>query len=112
MASLNEVRLIGRIGADAEIKETKTGTTMASMSVVTSNVFKDQSGERQEKPDWHKVTIWGQMADKLAPYLKKGTQVCVLGSIHTRLFHNKETGDKKSVTEIRGQRVIILNSNN
>lgn len=110
MASLNEVTLIGRIGADAEIKSTKNGTTMATMSVATSNVYKDSDGNRQEKTDWHKVTIWGSMADKLAAYLNKSTLVLVKGSMHTRVFN--VDGVKKSITEVRGQRVSILSSNN
>ena len=110
MASLNEVTLIGRIGADAEIKSTKNGTTMATMSVATSNVYKDSEGNRQEKTDWHKVTIWGSMADKLAPYLNKSTLVLVKGSMHTRVFNVE--GVKKSITEVRGQRVSILSSQN
>ena len=71
MGSLNKVQLIGRLGQDPEIKYTDSGKNVANVSLATSETWKDQSGEKQEKTEWHKLVMWGRLATLAENYLKK-----------------------------------------
>lgn len=105
MGSLNEVTLIGNLGSDAEIKEVN-GTALAVFSVATSERFTDKSGEKQEKTEWHRCSMWGRPVDAIGEYLTKGTKLCVRGSLHTRKWDQDGTVHKS--TEIKVYKVVLL----
>src|SRR5271163_3318436 len=100
MASINKVILVGSLGKDPEIRHTKDGKAIATLSVATSQSWKDQSGERKEKIEWHKVVIFGDgLAGITEKYLKKGSRVYLEGALQTRKWQDQSGQDKYS-TEI------------
>lgn len=99
MSSVNKVIIIGRMGRDAETR-TVGGNTVANFTVATDESWTDKSGQRQEKTEWHRVSVWGQAADFAAKYLGKGRLVYVEGSLETREWVDKE-GVKRQTTEIK-----------
>lgn len=106
MASLNEVRLIGNLGRDAETRFMPNGDAKTSFSVATSKRWQDKiSKEWKEATTWHNVTVWRK--DKLAAHLLKGTQVFVAGSLDTRSFEDKD-GNKRTITEVVADQVLLL----
>lgn len=113
MSSLNKVMLIGNVGKDPEIRAMQSGDKVASFSVATSERWKDKNtGERQEKSEWHKVVIFNQGLISLAEnYIRKGTKVYVEGKMETRKWMDKEEKEHYS-TEIvlkpfRGEIVLL-----
>lgn len=110
MASVNKVIIVGRLGQDVEFKELQGGNTVAKFSVATSENWKDQSGTKQEKTTWHSVVVWGNLAGLCSQYLSKGSMVYVEGKIDTRSYEDNN-GVKKYVTEVIGQTVQFLSTN-
>jgi len=106
-ANLNKSCLIGRIGADLELKKTQN-SSVVNMSVATSRRWKDDSGAMQEDTQWHRVTVWGRTAENCADFLRKGSQVYVEGRIETRSYD--KDGEKRYVTEIVAHTVQFLDS--
>ena len=106
MGSVNKAILVGNLGTDAELRHTDGGSAVASFRLVTSESWNDKQGQRQEKTEWHTVTLWGKQAETLAEYLKKGRQVYVEGRIQTREY--MKDGEKRYATEIRADRVNLL----
>lgn len=84
MASVNKVILIGRLGKDPELKYTQGGTPVANFSLATDETWKDQSGEKQQKTEWHNIVAWKKLAEICGEYLKKGQQVFIEGKLQTR----------------------------
>ena len=107
MASLNKVIIIGRTGKDPEIRYTQSGQAVATLSVATDESYKDQSGQRVEKTEWHKVVVWGKQADFVANYLGKGRLVYLEGKIETRKWQDQSGQDRYS-TEIKAVTVQAL----
>src|SRR5947207_2508725 len=107
MGSVNKVILIGNLGADPELKYTPSNRPVCNLSVATNEVFKDKSGQRQEKTEWHRVTVWGDQAENCSKYLAKGRTVYVEGRLQTRSWDDKE-GKKRYSTEIVADRVVFL----
>jgi single-strand DNA-binding protein len=105
--SLNKVMIIGRLGADPELKYTQSGTPVARMRIATSETYTDREGNRQESTEWHTVVVWNNTAENCANYLSKGSMVYVEGSITTRQWQDKD-GQNRYTTEIKGQRVQFL----
>ena len=109
--SLNKVTLIGNLGADPEVRSTSNGSKVATLSVATSNQWKDKSGEKQEKTEWHRVVLWNSQYRKLADvaeqYCKKGDKVYVEGAIEYRSWQDRE-GQTRYTTEIKATEVILL----
>lgn len=105
--SVNKVILVGNLGRDPEMRYLPSGEAVASLSVATTDKFKDKSGVMQEVTEWHRVTFFGRTAEICGQYLKKGSQVYVEGSIRTRKYTDKE-GIEKYATEIRGDRMQML----
>jgi len=100
MASVNKVILIGNLGKDPEVRTMQNGKKVANITLATSESWKDKdSGERKEKTEWHRVVIWGQLADIADKYLKKGSKVYVQGSLQTRKWQNKD-GQDQYTTEV------------
>ena len=100
--SLNKVQLIGRLGADPEIKQMVNGKNVARLSVATSQSWKDKSsGERKEKTEWHRVVIFNEgLVNVVQQYLKKGANVYVEGQLSTRKWKDESSGQDKYSTEI------------
>ena len=107
MGSVNEVTLVGHLGADAEVRETSNGTPVATLSVATSERWSDKgSGEMKEKTEWHRVVLFGNQAASLRPYLVKGKLIHVGGSITYRTY--EKDGETKYTTEIKARRLNLL----
>ena len=100
--SLNKVLLIGRLGADPDIKQMVNGKSVARLSLATSNTWKDKnSGEKKEKTEWHRVVIFNEGLVKVVQqYVKKGAQVYVEGQLTTRKWNDEKTGTDKYSTEV------------
>tara|TARA_Y100000590_G_scaffold414048_1_gene510523 strand:+ start:10 stop:468 length:459 start_codon:yes stop_codon:yes gene_type:complete len=100
--SLNKVQLIGRLGADPEIKQMVNGKNVARLSVATSQSWKDKStGERKEKTEWHRVVIFNEgLVNIVQQYLKKGANVYLEGQLSTRKWRDEKSGQDKYSTEI------------
>lgn len=97
--SLNKVQLIGNLGADPEIRATKDGKPVATLSVATSESWNDVQGQKQEKTEWHRVVIFGRMAEVVQQYLRKGSQIFIEGKLQTRKWTDKQ-GIERYSTEI------------
>ena len=98
--SLNKVLLIGRLGADPEIKQMVNGKSVARLSLATSNTWKDKNtGEKKEKTEWHRVSIFGKLAEVITKYCDKGSKVYVEGKLQTRKYEDKSGADRYT-TEI------------
>ena len=100
--SLNKVLLIGRLGADPEIKQMVNGKNVARFSLATSNTWKDKNtGEKKEKTEWHRIVIFNEgLANVVKQYLKKGSQVYIEGQLSTRKWRDEKSGQDKYSTEI------------
>lgn len=101
--------LIGRLGADPELKHAQSGTPVARMRIATSEHYTDRQGNRQELTEWHTVVVFQRQAENCAAYLAKGSMVYVEGSLQTRQWQDAQ-GQTRYTTEIRGQRVQFLST--
>jgi len=107
MGSVNKVILVGNLGADPELKYTPSNRPLCNLSVATNEVFKDKSGQRQERTEWHRVTVWGEQAEHCSKYLAKGRSVYLEGRLQTRSWDDKD-GKKRYSTDIVAERVVFL----
>jgi len=100
--SLNKVLLIGRLGADPEIKQMVNGKSVARLSLATSNTWKDKNtGEKKEKTEWHRVVIFNEgLVNVVQQYVKKGAQVYIEGQLTTRKWKDEKSGTDKYSTEV------------
>ena len=106
MGSINKVILIGNLGADPELKYTPSSRALCNLRIATTEVFKDKSGVKQERTEWHRVTVWGDQAENCSKYLAKGRSVYVEGKLQTRSY-DKE-GQKHYATDVVADRVVFL----
>lgn len=97
--TVNKVILVGRLGADPQLKYTPSGRANASFTLATNFVWKDQDGNKQEKTDWHRVKAWGKLAEVMGEWLKKGSYVYLEGKLQTRSYED-DNGVKKWITEV------------
>ncbi len=104
--SLNKVQLIGNLGKDPELKYTPSGVAVATFSIATSESWKDQEGNQQEKTEWHNIVAWRKLAEICGEYLKKGKKVYLEGKLQTRNY--EKDGVKRYVTEIVADQLIML----
>jgi len=107
--SLNKTMLIGRLGADPEIRHTQNGDPVANLSLATSEKWKDKSGESNEKTEWHRIVAFGKLAELCRDYLSKGRQVYVEGKLQTRKWEDKD-GNDRYTTEVVAREVVFLGS--
>jgi single-strand DNA-binding protein len=96
---VNKVILVGNLGKDPEVRYTPNGKAVANLALATSESWKDQSGQVQEKTEWHRVSIFGKLAEIAGEYLRKGSQIYIEGKLQTRKWTNKE-GQDQYTTEI------------
>ena len=105
---INKVILIGNLGADPETRAMPSGATVANLRIATSESWRDkQTGEQQERTEWHRVAFFGRLAEVAGEYLRKGSQVYVEGSLRTRKWQDKQGNDRYS-TEIVGNDLQML----
>jgi single-strand DNA-binding protein len=108
MASLNKAMVIGHLGQDPELKYLQDGSTaVCTVSVATNEKWKGKDGEPHEKTEWHRVVVWGKLAEVVAEYLKKGSQAYFEGALQTRKWKDRE-GIERFTTEIRADRLVML----
>lgn len=105
--SVNKVILIGRLGQNPEVRYTPSGAAVANFSVATNENWTDKSGQKQERTEWHKVVVWGKLAELCSQYLTKGRQVYLEGRLQTRQWQDKD-GQTKYTTEVQAQTVQFL----
>ncbi len=108
--SVNKAILVGRLGRDPETRYTSGGQAVANFTLATDETFKDRSGERQKRTEWHRIVLWGKLAEITQQYLKKGMLVYIEGRIQTRQWEDKRDGQKKSTTEIVANVMRMLTS--
>lgn len=108
--NLNKAMIIGNLVRDPEIRNTANGKNVASFSVATSLVWKDQSGQKQEKTEFHNIVAWARLAEIIGQYLKKGSKVYIEGRLQTRDWTGQD-GVKRYRTEIVAENMIMLSSN-
>lgn len=111
MSGVNKVIVVGRLGADPELKYTQSNQAVCRLSIATSQVWKDKEGQKQERTEWHRVVVWGQMGETASKYLTKGREVYVEGRLQTRSWEDPQ-GNKKYTTEIVANTVQFLGSAN
>ena len=109
MAGVNKVILVGRLGADPEVRYTNTGTPVANFNIATSSSFTDKSGERTERTEWHRIVAFGKLAEICGEYLAKGKQVYIEGRLQTRDWEDRD-GNKRKTTEIVANTMQMLGS--
>lgn len=106
--SVNKVILIGRLGTDPELNFTSSGQAVGRLSIATTEGWMDKnSGQWQEKTEWHKVIAWGKLAEKAKEFLSRGRQVYIEGRLQTRSYDDKD-GVKKYTTEIVARTILFL----
>ena len=109
MASVNKVILIGNLGKDPDIRYMPGGDAVANITLATSETWKDKTGVKQEKTEWHRVTFYRKLAEIVGEYLKKGSSVYVEGRLETRKWTDK-TGTDRYTTEIIANEMRMLGS--
>jgi single-strand DNA-binding protein len=109
MASVNKVILLGNLGRDPETRYTTGGDAVCNLNIATSEQWKDKSGEKQEKTEWHRVVLFGRQAEIAGEYLKKGRSVYIEGRLQTKKYTDKD-GVEKYSTEIVGDRMQLIGS--
>jgi single-strand DNA-binding protein len=106
--SVNKVILIGNLGKDPEVKYTPQGTPVAKLTLATNESYKDKDGQWQERTEWHNVVLWQRLAEIAGEYLKKGGKVYIEGRLQTRSWDDKQTNQKRYMTEVVGQTMVLL----
>lgn len=104
---VNKVILIGRLGADPEVKYLSSGTTVANFRIATSETRTNRSGEKTTTTEWHRIVAFGRLAEICGEYLNKGKQVYIEGRLRTRSWEDKD-GNRKSTTEIVASQMKML----
>ncbi len=106
---VNKVILVGNLGADPEVRYMPSGGAVCNISVATSEQWKDKNtGERQERTEWHRVTLFNRLGEIAGEYLKKGSQVYIEGSIRTDKYQDKNTGEDRYSTQIIARDMQLL----
>ena len=104
---LNRVILIGNLGADPELKFTQNGQGVLRLRLATTESYVNRAGERQQRTDWHTVTVWGKRGEALNKILSKGSRIAIEGRLQTRSWEGKD-GGKRYTTEVVANNVILL----
>jgi single-strand DNA-binding protein len=109
MAVLNKVMLIGNLGRDPEVRYMPSGDAITTLNIATTDTWKDKSGEKQERTEWHRVVMFSKLAEIAGEYLKKGSQVYIEGRLQTRKWTDKSNIERYT-TEIVADRMQMLGS--
>ena len=105
--SVNKVILLGRLGQNPEVRHTPSGASVANFSLATNETWMDKNGQKQERTEWHRIVVWGKLADLCGQYLAKGRQAYVEGRLQTRKWQTKE-GQDRYTTEIIADQMQML----
>jgi single-strand DNA-binding protein len=108
MAGVNKVILIGHLGGDVELRFTGSGEAVANFNLATSEQWKGRDGAKQERTEWHRIVVWGKLAELCGEYLAKGRKAYIEGSLQTRKY--EKDGVERYVTEIKAREVQFLDS--
>ena len=109
MKGINKAIIVGTLGRDPEVRYAASGSAVCNLSVATSESWKDKNtGEKIEQTEWHRVVIYGKLAEIAGEYLRKGSKVYLEGSLTTRKWQDKETGQDRYSTEIRASEMQML----
>ena len=106
---INKAIILGNVGNDPEIRHTQDGKAIANLSIATSEVWKDQQGQKQEKTEWHRVSAFGKLAEIIGQYVTKGSKVYIEGKIQTRKWQD-QSGNDRYTTEIVASELQMLDS--
>ena len=104
---VNKVILIGNLGGDPELRQTPSGTSVATFTLATNESWTDRDGQRQERTEWHRVVAWAKLAEICGQYLRKGRQVYIEGRLTTRSWEDRQ-GNQRKTTEIIAQQMLML----
>jgi single-strand DNA-binding protein len=107
--TVNKVILMGRLGADPELRYTPSGTAVATFNLATNMVWRNQEGNTQEKTDWHRVVAWRKLAEVAGEWLKKGSYIYLEGRLQTRSWDDKD-GNKRFTTEVIADSIEFVGS--
>jgi len=107
MAGINKVILVGHLGKDPEVRHLESGASVANFTLATNDYYKDKSGTRVERTEWHNITAWRGLAEVAEKYLKKGHQIYVEGKIRTRQYQDKDN-QTRYITEIVADEITML----
>jgi single-strand DNA-binding protein len=107
----NKVQLIGNLGNNPEVKTLESGKKMARFSVATSETYRNAKGEKVEETQWHNLVAWGKLAEIAEKFLHKGSEVALEGKLINRTYNDKE-GNKKYITEIQINELLMLGKEN
>jgi single-strand DNA-binding protein len=106
--SVNKVILVGNLGKDPEVKYTPSGVPVAKLTLATNERYKDKSGEWKDRTEWHNVVLWQRLAEIAGEYLKKGGKVYIEGRLQTRSWDDKQTNQKRYMTEVVASDLVLL----
>jgi single-strand DNA-binding protein len=109
MAGVNKVILLGRLGADPEIRYTSNGTAVANFRIATSERWTNQNGEKEERTEWHRIVAFGKLGEICGEYLAKGKQVYIEGRLQTRTWEDRDK-NQRTTTEIIATAMQMLGS--
>lgn len=109
MGSVNKVIVVGNLGADPEVRFTPGGQSVCNFRIATTEDWKDKQGVKQERTEWHRIVVWGKLAELCGEHLKKGRQAYVEGKLQTREWTDKESRKNYS-TEIIASNIVFLGS--
>jgi len=106
---VNKVILVGNLGKDPDVRYTTSGAAVASFSIATSESWKDKNtGEKQERTEWHNVTAFNKLTEIIGEYVKKGSQIYIEGSLRTEKYQDKKTGEDRYSTKIIANNIQML----
>lgn len=108
--SLNKVMLIGNLGVDPEVRHTSSGVPVANFRMATSRSWSTDGGRTEERTEWHNIVAWRRLAEICQQYLKKGSKVYIEGRIETRSWDDASSGQKRYMTEIIADQMIMLDA--
>lgn len=109
--AVNKAIILGNLGSDPELRSTPSGAQVCNFNVATNESWKDKDGEKHDRTEWHKIIVWGKVAENCQKYLSKGRQVYIEGRIQTRSWEDKE-GVKRYTTEIVASKVDFIGGGN
>jgi single-strand DNA-binding protein len=105
---VNKVILVGNVGKEPDVKYTPSGVPVAKLSLATNERFKDKSGEWQERTEWHNIVAWQRLAEIVGEYVAKGEKLYVEGRLHTSSWEDRQSGEKRSATEVIAEDIVLL----
>jgi single-strand DNA-binding protein len=107
MSGVNKVILVGHLGNDPEIRYTQGGTPVGNFRLATTERWVSKGGERSERTEWHRIVVWGKLAEICSEYLRKGKQVYIEGRLQTRQWQDKD-GNNRYTTEVTANNMVML----